>query len=341
MLIIWDLEQNGKPCYGSSLGNKEVSMLKFFNKDDLKLCATTANAVQILTIDPKDKKVRLVESNLGNIKRSFNCLSIDANDEYVYAGTKTGDILEVDLDKAIFKRVAPCYNLFSLGVKTIHTLPNKDLLIGAGDGTLAKISIQNMMIKAATQVLGGITSIALTADFTHFFCGTQLCNIYWVDASTLAPELRNTCHYSKINDVVFPHNYSDVFATCSVNDIRIWNAKNRHEILRIQVPTVECLCIAFMRDGKSIISGWSDGKLRAFYPQSGKLMFVINDAHVHGVTAIAGTSDCNKIVSGGMEGEVRVWRIGRQSQSMEASMKEHRNRVWSIKVGLCLQASRQ
>lgn len=122
-------------------------MIKFFNNSDFRLCSTTTTSVQILTIDPKDKKIRMIDSNLGNIKRSFNCLAIDANDEFIYAGTKTGDILEIDLDKAIFKRVAPCYNLFSMGVKTIHCMPNKDLLIGAGDGTLAKISIQNMMIK--------------------------------------------------------------------------------------------------------------------------------------------------------------------------------------------------
>lgn len=174
--------------------------------------------------------------------------------------------------------------------------------------------------------------MSFTNDFTHFFTGTSQCNIYWVDSASLQPELRNTCHYSKINDIKFPYNYSDVFATCSMNDIRIWNAKNRHEILRIQVPNVECYCIHFMRDGKSIISGWSDGKIRAFYPQSGKLMYVINDAHPHGVTSITANTDCTRIVSGGMEGEVRVWQIGRQSQRMVASMKEHRNRVWSIEL---------
>jgi hypothetical protein len=36
-------------------------------------------------------------------------------------------------------------------------------------------------------------------------------------------------------------------------------------------------------------------------------MFIINDAHVHGVTALSSTSDCQKIISGGNEGEVRVW----------------------------------
>jgi len=85
-----------------------------------------------------------------------------------------------------------------------------------------------------------------------------------------------------------------------------------------------------MRDGRSIISGWSDGKLRAFLPQSGRLMYVINDAHQNGVTSLATTTDCQKIISGGLEGEVRVWKIGSQMQQMEASMKEHRGRVWSI-----------
>jgi len=42
----------------------------------------------------------------------------------------------------------------------------------------------------------------------------------------------------------------------------------------------------------------------------------------------------NRIISGGNEGEVRVWKIGKQTQVMEASMKEHRGRVWAIQVNL-------
>jgi hypothetical protein len=34
-----------------------------------------------------------------------------------------------------------------------------------------------------------------------------------------------------------------------------------------------------MPDGKSIITGWSDGKVRAFTPQKGKLLYIIKDAH--------------------------------------------------------------
>lgn len=76
-----------------------------------------------------------------------------------------------------------------------------------------------------------------------------------------------------------------------------------------------------MQDGQSIISGWSDGKIRAFGPQSGKLLYTIHDAHQGAVTAISGTPDSARIISGGEEGMVRMWAIHHNSQVMEASMK--------------------
>ena len=54
---------------------------------------------------------------------------------------------------------------------------------------------------------------------------------------------------------------------------------------------MECFALSFMHDGKSIVSGWSDGQIRTFLPQSGKLFYVINNAHMHGTTALATTSD--------------------------------------------------
>ena len=87
-----------------------------------------------------------------------------------------------------------------------------------------------------------------------------------------------------------------------------------------------------LQDGKAIISGWSDGKIRAFGPQSGKLIYTINDAHQKAVTALACSSDSGKLVSGGAEGLVRVWRIGKASQTLEASMKDHRGAISCIRI---------
>jgi WD40 repeat protein len=211
-------------------------------------------------------------------------------------------------------------------------LPNGDVMIGTGDGIVAKLTAVTMRVKSQCQVLGSVTSIAITADGTHMFVGTAQSNIYWVDVESLTAELRTTCHFDRVNSVCFPRGFSDVFCTCSGAEIRIWNSNTRQELLRIQVPNLECYSVSFMRDGKSVISGWSDGKVRAFLPQSGRLMYVINDAHKNGCTAVTATSDCSKIVSGGMEGEVRVWKVLRQTQVMEVSLKEHRGRVWCIKL---------
>lgn len=54
-----------------------------------------------------------------------------------------------------------------------------------------------------------------------------------------------------------------------------------------QVPNLECSCVGITKSGSTIVSGWNDGKIRAFFPESGKLKFVISDAHAEGVTAIA------------------------------------------------------
>lgn len=87
-----------------------------------------------------------------------------------------------------------------------------------------------------------------------------------------------------------------------------------------------------MPDGHSILTGWDDGVIRAFTPETGKLKYEIINAHNKGVTAIAPTHDSNRIISGGGDGQVRIWQIGRQTQKLVENMKEHKGRVTSIKV---------
>lgn len=52
-------------------------------------------------------------------------------------------------------------------------------------------------------------------------------------------------------------------------------------------------------------------------------MYDILDAHQGGVTALAAPSDGGRLVSGGSDGTVRVWRLGGNA-NLEASMKEHK-----------------
>lgn len=61
------------------------------------MVAVTQNGIQILTVDKVYKKIQSLNANFGNVKRQFTCACIDLYDEYVYCGTKTGDIFEVNI----------------------------------------------------------------------------------------------------------------------------------------------------------------------------------------------------------------------------------------------------
>jgi len=144
-------------------------------------------------------------------------------------------------------------------------------------------------------------------------------------------QLISTCHYAGVNDVCFPRGCSEIFVTCSKNDIRVWNLRKVVELLRIQVLNLTCNCVTVSPNGAEIISGWSDGKVRAFYPESGELIYVITDAHEGGVTSIAHCNRSNHIVTGGQDGRVRVWRLGKGWQPMESSTREHKAAVnWHV-----------
>lgn len=75
--------------------------------------------------------------------------------------------------------------------------------------------------------------------------------------------------------------------------------------------------------------GWDDGKIRGFGPESGLLQYTITDAHKDGVTALDVCDPSNeagdfRLVTGGVDGQVRVWKVTREKQSMENAMKEHK-----------------
>lgn len=67
---------------------------------------------------------------------------------------------------------------------------------------------------------------------------------------------------------------------------------------------------------------WNDGKIRVFAPESGRLMLIINNAHKMGVTAIAGTRNCKRIVSGGGEGQVSMTHRDKMLEGSWSSLKQ-------------------
>ncbi|XP_066836432.1 cilia- and flagella-associated protein 52 isoform X2 [Anser cygnoides] len=257
---------------------------------------------------------------------------------FVTAGNGTIRVWELDLPN---RKIRPteCQTgqlrrvITSLkGITALLLLKTGDLIVGTGEGIVALCKGSNYKAMKRIQVQGGVTSLTCRGQGHQFFVGTNMCQMYRINYTAFKEELIAACHNEAVHDIVFPVGTSDLFATCSKNDIRVWHTPENRELLRIVIPNMTCYAIEFMKDGKSIISAWNDGKIRAFMPETGRLMYVINNAHSLGVTAIAATNDCKRIVSGGGEGQVRVWAIGEKTRKLEAVLKEHISTVSCIKL---------
>ncbi|XP_054312591.1 cilia- and flagella-associated protein 52 isoform X2 [Pongo pygmaeus] len=274
-----------------------------------------------------------------NVGNATNVIFSRCRDEmFVTAGNGTIRVWELDLpNRKIWPTECQTGQMKRIvmsigGVSAIRCLKMGGLLVGSGAGLLVFCKSPSYKPIKKIQLQGSITSITLRGEGHQFFVGTEESHIFQVSFTDFKETLIATCHFDAVEDIVFPFGTAELFATCAKKDIRVWHTSSNRELLRITVPNMTCHGIDFMRDGKSIISAWNDGKIRAFAPETGRLMYVINSAHRIGVTAIATTSDCKRVISGGGEGEVRVWQIGCQTQKLEEALKEHKSSVSCIRV---------
>lgn len=328
-IAVWDVASGEAVC-GAPASLDTSNLVRWSNTRDDTFITAGNFALRHWSFDAAERRLKPTDVQVGQFKRVFSSISCDAADEFLYAGTKSGDIMKVGADFKLMKDMGPKKRPFSLGVTAVMTTAAGELVVGTGDGTVAVMRQSDLTVLRKTQVLGAVTSLALNAAGDHFFVGTDKSNVYLVSLKTLDFDLRTTCHSAPVTSIAFPRGSSELFATCSASDIRVWHAITRNELLRIQVPNVVCLSVIFSEDGKSILSGWSDGKIRAFKPQSGGLLFVINDAHRDGVSALVASRDCQTLLSGGHDGQVRIWNIGRNVQKLVATMKEHKGKVNSL-----------
>lgn len=365
-VVIWDVDQ-GKSICGSPAATDSALVVQWLNGRDDRLVTAGNYHVNVWQIDFGLPKLHAMAAKLGNIRRVVMSLAISPDDQFCYCGTTTGDVVKVSIDRneivsfkdpdtqvpqlvGLTESRAAC-GVLSIQCVTNSTTGNTNVLIGSGDGTLAYLN-SNSLKRAAgfhTKLLGGITSITRHKSGKKFMIGTDQCNRYEVSEDLIESQLVASCHYGPINDIAFPYGCPDLAVTSSHGDMRIWNIKSKKELLRIQVPNLDCLCSLVTPSGTAILSGWNDGKIRAFKPESGKLKFVIPDAHTDTVTALAIADDDRRpgdpyrIVSGGSEGRVRVWKVTDTHQTMVISLKEHRGSINAIKVNAdstqCITAS--
>uniref|UniRef100_A0A8C6JK98 Cilia- and flagella-associated protein 52 n=1 Tax=Melopsittacus undulatus TaxID=13146 RepID=A0A8C6JK98_MELUD len=333
-VVVWHVDQReaicGSPASAQNSGNATVVVCSSC-RDEMFVTAGN-NTIRVWELDLPNRKIRPAECRTGHLRRVVTCVKMADDDSYFYIGTSSGDVLKMNTNNKLMTDFGPQKKMFSLGVTTLVLLKTGNSIVGTGEGIVALCKGSDYRVMKKIQVQGGVTSLTCRGQGHQFFIGTNKCQIYRVNYTEFKEELIAACHNEAVHDIVFPFGISDLFATCSGNDIRVWHTPENRELLRIVIPNVICHAIEIMRDGKSIISAWDDGTIRAFTPETGQPMYVVNHAHSLGVTAIAATNDCKWIISGGGEGQVRVWEIREMTQKLVEVLKEHVSAVSCIKV---------
>jgi WD40 repeat protein len=346
-VVVWDMEQKksicASPCAPQTAGC--IRVLAASHHDPFSFITAGDKSIRVWNADLKNRKLVPEDCNLGVLKRDVLSVSIDPQDKYLYCGTTTGDVLKINFETKLLVNTGPTKNLISLGIGVVKELGGK-LLIGSGNGDIAVLDSEKSYRRISSSSLpknnaGGITSLVLNEN--QIFVGTNANNVYRIPfcSKTLNmigdPVLLKTCHKNDVNDIVFPANKNELFATAGVGDVRIWQTTTGKELRRIEikVPNITCHALAFSPDGNSLVTAWSDGRLRAYLPVSGKLIYEVPHAHHLEATALAITNCNTTIISGGCEGAIRIWRIDLSNPakpvvSLEETMKEHKCKVTTI-----------
>ncbi|XP_026215597.1 cilia- and flagella-associated protein 52 isoform X2 [Anabas testudineus] len=333
-IVVWNIETKqaicGSPASPHSAGH--CLTVQYSNTNENIFVSAGSGTLSVWELDLPNRKIRPTECQTGKLKRIVKCIEISEDDRFIFCGTTSGDIMKINLKTGLLSDCGPVKTKYSLGVNVLRMMKSGDLLVGSGSGTFTLCSSTTFKTLKEVKLEKGVTSIALRGEGQQFFVGTEAAQMYRFSYQDFKPELISTSHNSAVKDVAIAFGTSELFATCSKEDIRLWHIDKPKELLRITVPNMTCNSLDFMVDGHSIISAWDDGKIRVFAPESGRVMLIIHNAHRMGVTAIAGTRDCKRIVSGGGEGQVRVWELQSRGHRLLETMKEHKATVACIKI---------
>ncbi|XP_018568693.1 cilia- and flagella-associated protein 52 [Anoplophora glabripennis] len=370
--VVWDMHKGQVLCGSQVSRGVQGDPTCIQTMTRRGACFLTAgdNHLALWKINQEARNLKSFDVSMPKLKRNVVCLDINERDEFCYCGTTTGDVLKVRLYyhhdaemldpvkqpavvgclARITKKKLPrgCVDLYRGGIRSIRLLFNGNLIIGAGDGTLEVVeeaavrppietnikmpSVPALRVLKSTNVNSSITSIQLMEQETKILAATTNSEIYVIRMDDFRGELVVTCHTSAIYDVAFPQNFSEVFATAGKHDVRVWSMSTMQELLRIRVPNFSCSSVVFSHNGKSILTAWNDGVIRSFTPLTGRLIYAIYSAHNKGVSALTTTSHGRNLVSGGCEGQVRLWEVSPYRQQLICTLKEHKGPVSAIDI---------
>jgi len=271
---------------------------------------------------------------------------------FLVCGSGAGELCVFDVNQLVFRAAVPVSQGGVLALATIAGDGGSPPMAfcGCGDGKLKLLQGGDLewVCLCETQLEGAIRSLTVSSDGAELLAGTSTGNIYRLHAMTLcnldangaqtdsrAPLLAS--HAKPISCLAFGDS-SEWFVTASDSGtMRRWELSSYGVDFEIPPPVkttdataiTRSECLAVRR--QTVLSGWTDGVIRAYDDENGAFLWEIVSAHRGGVTCVDLTP--LYIVSAGVDGSIRVWSDG-PSKQLVGNFDEHKKRVNSVCVDL-------
>ena len=81
-------------------------------------------------------------------------MTIDDTDTFLYCGTRTGDILQITIETASYKRTGPVHKIFRGGIHQINLAFNS-LIVSTASGTVGRINKKSFVFEEEKNLQGG------------------------------------------------------------------------------------------------------------------------------------------------------------------------------------------
>lgn len=337
-MFIWDCQTgliiawaaiNPKPTIGLVAGGM-VKDIKRRETHEYQFAACGGRNISLWHLNPASGDfVAHPVGAAGKQVRDFNCLAFSDDYEHLYAGTTTGDIVVILMKNRVMQSFIPAC---SAGVMSLVYLPQYDggaaVLAGGGDGTVTYLygpTPYELRDEKQIRLDGALTSMSLRKDAAEVMAVSSVGTTFRIKCKDLTFMCHNQVSAGSLYDLEYIQGKNDMFLTCGGDGlVTLWDTNDYS--CRLRCPTRSRSYPTTVTGSEDIIvSGLNDGRMMSFDTVQGQSLWNIDNAHKGGVTCMRLPSNVRFVVSGGAEGELRVWEL--KTRQMVSHLKEHNARV--------------
>lgn len=315
------------------IGGGMVKDIKRRETQEYLFAACGGKTISMWHLDPSGGEiVPHPVGSAGKHTREWQCMAFAPDQEHLFSGTTTGDIGVVQMKNRVMQVLIPAC---TGGVMSIVCLPSHDgisrVIAGGGDGTVTYLegrSPGEIVDTRQIRLDGCLKSMSLGHDATEVMAVSDTGSTFLIktqDPRGLLFSCHNQVSSGALYDVVHLRDNSELFLTCGGDGIvTLWDANDYSARMKCGVRS-RAYPVSVAGTEDIIVAGCTDGRLLCYDSMRGEGLWHIDNAHGGGVTSLQVANNVRFVLSGGAQGELRIWKIN--TREMACNLKEHQARV--------------